>query len=642
MLYGLFALSSFQVQSSDYKSAVWQIEGERVQGTGFFIDRTHFVTTFHFLESVFMSQNKTKKLFPNFLIKRGLKDINIVLSQPGNPNFLKIKQIVGLSYAYDLAILEIKGKTSHYLDLIDSQPKNLEPFTLLAYAKLGSANRLWTEHKIRALFIDKIFSYSIKSPYFENLSGMSGAPLINDKGQVVAVFTSSDVDTRLGAKTGITNMRAVKTHYLKTMIEDVRKRTQSLNIFSEAVDSAFLKEKKHVYDLALKGNPLYQYILADKLSIRDEQSFLLSLMENGKNFTDNSFEARLYWLEKAALNGLAPAQFELAFDLYLVKTGRLDSSKSVYWIKKSAEQAYAPAQHAVALFYKIGPDKNLNQRFHWMEKSAKQAYTPAQYELALMYKEAEGVEKDLSKSFYWMKEAAERAYAPAQYELALMYKEAEGVEHSLELSFYWMKKSAEQNHQGAQQELAFIYKKGEGVKQDFLLAIYWFKKIAKTGSYLALYELVDIYSQGATKDLELASQLFAQAEEEKNATPMERAKGLLNFEEHEKDKTKIFETVLNLAKTSVHVVSLYKLAQMYAKGEGTQLQPQLAFKWMKKAAERSYTPAQYELAQMYEKGKGTKRQPQLAVHWLEKASLGRHPLALEKLSCHNIFSPKSL
>ena len=652
IIYFFFIISSFPAQSSDPKSnpklAVWEIRGGSVSGSGFFIDKKHFVTAFHVVESIFNSRYRSDKIFSK-LFRKDLTFPNISLSQDNNPNILKIKGVVALSYIFDLAVLEIDGETSHYLSLAND-PMKTNSLTLLGYRD-G-----FKEIKASGEVMDKSIFYNLKTAPFL-IHGMSGGPIINNKAEVEAVLSSSSNPRLIELLTEpyyVEDMIvvAVKAHYIKEIMK-FQKRSETLSEFLKVVDSSLLKQKRDLYNLALEGRALEQYILSYKLRISKEQDFFFKLMRADKVIASNNEDISIYWLKKAASNDLAPALYELSMYLFgrgsrlyfqsslNDKESKEDLIQSGYYMEEAAKLDYAPAQFMTAVFYHKGLNKNLEKAFYWMKKSAEQDYVLAQYSLALMYKEAEGVEQDLKQSFYWMKKSAELGNARAPYDLALMYKEAEGVEQDLKQSFYWMKKSAELGDERAPYELALMYKRAEGVKQDFKQAIHWLEKVNKTESYLHLYELASLY--GLEKNFELAGQFFIQAEEQKKASPVEIVK-LLELQNNKESKTKIFETVKELAKGSSYAVSQYKLAQIYAKGEGTKPEAQLAFKWMKKSAEQGYTPAQYELSQMYAKGMGTKPHSLQASYWLAEAALGNHPLALkERTDCHNVFLfPQSL
>lgn len=65
----------------------------------------------------------------------------------------------------------------------------------------------------------------------------------------------------------------------------------------------------------------------------------------------------------------------------------------------------------------------------------------------------------------------------------------------------------------------------------------------------------------------------------------------------------------------------YGLAGMYAKGEGTQKDPQLAGEWMQKAAMQRYTLAMRAYAIALEKGEmGFDRDINQAVHWYNQCN----------------------
>ena len=71
----------------------------------------------------------------------------------------------------------------------------------------------------------------------------------------------------------------------------------------------------------------------------------------------------------------------------------------------------------------------------------------------------------------------------------------------------------------------------------------------------------------------------------------------------------------------------YRLALIYMKGWGIDVNRGLAFYWIKKAAEQGFAPAQYTLANMYREGWGIDANRGLAFYWIKKAAEKGYALA---------------
>ncbi|MGC6404714.1 MAG: tetratricopeptide repeat protein [Candidatus Comchoanobacterales bacterium] len=144
------------------------------------------------------------------------------------------------------------------------------------------------------------------------------------------------------------------------------------------------------------------------------------------------FEGRHYkdafiWFKKAAIQGDAPAQAELAnmyFDGFGVEP---NIDNAIEWYEKAANQDYLPAQLELANIYYIGDvvDLNYDDAFKWYQAAAKSNHPEAQYFLGLMYQNGDGVNENLGEAIYWLGKAAEQGDVVAQQDLSRIYLDAE-------------------------------------------------------------------------------------------------------------------------------------------------------------------------------------------------------------------------
>jgi len=122
------------------------------------------------------------------------------------------------------------------------------------------------------------------------------------------------------------------------------------------------KSEKLLLNSAMKGSLRAQYQLA--LLIRNHQIKHLKAMKTTWQ----------QWIKRAAKNGYAPAQYELA------KTYQnISKNKSYDWMMRSARQGYAPAQYGLYQYFSsgFGVNKNNYMAYKWKEYSAGQGYLPA-------------------------------------------------------------------------------------------------------------------------------------------------------------------------------------------------------------------------------------------------------------------------
>jgi len=91
-------------------------------------------------------------------------------------------------------------------------------------------------------------------------------------------------------------------------------------------------------------------------------------------------------------------------------------------LEKAAEQGDAMAQLDIAFCYNNGKgvEQCYSKAAYWYEKAAEQGLPQSQFNLALCYRKGEGVEQSLSKAAYWYEKAAEQGHAKAQHNLRLL------------------------------------------------------------------------------------------------------------------------------------------------------------------------------------------------------------------------------
>ena len=103
--------------------------------------------------------------------------------------------------------------------------------------------------------------------------------------------------------------------------------------------------------------------------------------------------------------------------------GRILMSEAVKWYRKAAEQGLAAAQYNLAFIYAndkaqsirgnmpdTGVPVNYAEAVKWYRKAAEQGYAMAQVNLGLMYAEGLGVPEDYVRAFMWSAVARMQVY----------------------------------------------------------------------------------------------------------------------------------------------------------------------------------------------------------------------------------------
>jgi len=85
-----------------------------------------------------------------------------------------------------------------------------------------------------------------------------------------------------------------------------------------------------------------------------------------------------------------------------------DDAQAVIWYRKAAEQGLALAQNDVAFAYLNGKGvlQDYTQAATWFRKAAEQDNANAQYNLGVLYYTGDGVPQDFSESYFWLNIAA--------------------------------------------------------------------------------------------------------------------------------------------------------------------------------------------------------------------------------------------
>lgn len=222
-------------------------------------------------------------------------------------------------------------------------------------------------------------------------------------------------------------------------------------------------------------------VLTKKAEAGDaEAQFALGMMhrdgfnydKDGKFLNDETIE----WLQKAANQGHAKAQFNLAAAYSFGRGVPKDTAKAMELYQKAAAQGNSDAQyHLATVYYKgnNGVTKDLAKAAELFQSAAAQGNVNAQGRLGGMYLKGEGVPKDLAKAAEWWHKAAEQGAAQAQFKVGWMYRNGIGMPKNSAKAAEWLTKAAAQGDEVAQGTLGGMYWTGEGVPTDRVLAYAW-------------------------------------------------------------------------------------------------------------------------------------------------------------------------
>lgn len=167
-----------------------------------------------------------------------------------------------------------------------------------------------------------------------------------------------------------------------------------------------------------------------------------------------------FWYEKSAKQDYAPAQFAMveavrnrlqnkmpsrgwlaSIIYYLQIILPQDNAGAEKWLRKAAENGHAEAQFQLAWSYHgHGVPKDLKQAIKWYEKAAESGSQKAQNTLGSMYYSGRQVEKNYTKAFNWhLKASKQDGYTNSRFRLIQMYENGIGVEKDYIMAYAWMK-----------------------------------------------------------------------------------------------------------------------------------------------------------------------------------------------------------
>ncbi|MEM8877227.1 MAG: peptidoglycan-binding protein [Pseudomonadota bacterium] len=157
-------------------------------------------------------------------------------------------------------------------------------------------------------------------------------------------------------------------------------------------------------------------------------------------------------------------------------------------LRKAAQEGDALAQHEVARRFSEGRaiPQDLEAAADWYQRAAAQGLAPAQYALATLYEKGNGVDQDVSMAEMWYKRAADQGNRKAMYNLAVMLSAGAKGTPDYTGAAPWFRRAAELGLRDSQFNLGVMHARGLGVNQDNIEAFKWFAVAAAQGDKEAI------------------------------------------------------------------------------------------------------------------------------------------------------------
>ena len=302
------------------------------------------------------------------------------------------------------------------------------------------------------------------------------------------------------------------------------------------------------------------------------------------------------WLRKAADQGSARAQFDLAIAFRHGIGVTADPDASMIWLRKAAEEGLPQAQayYGALMSDGIGISKDEAQAVEWLRKGAEQGDPDAQYNLGLAIQSGRGVARDLPAAIVWLQRAADQGQADAESKMAYFLMTGSGVPKDSAAGFVYLRSAVGHGSVEAMSNLGGVYLRGDGVPRDPEEARRWFQRAADANMPAAQYQLGLMLGKG-----------------EGGARDPGAGAGWVR---------KAAERGYPRAQNT--------LAKLLFTGEGVPQNKPEGIEWLRKAADQGLAESQVVLAMCLNAGDGTPRNPPEAERYFRMAAGQEHPEAL--------------
>ncbi|KAI9184005.1 Chitin synthase 4 [Blastocladiella emersonii ATCC 22665] len=287
------------------------------------------------------------------------------------------------------------------------------------------------------------------------------------------------------------------------------------------------------------------------------------------------------------------------------------------------------------------------EAFKMCKKAAASGNVEAQFHLAECYETGVCSEKgkpDYAKALNMYMQATKHGHGESAYRVAVYHENGRGTSKSPPRALQFYQKAGALGHPGACFRLGMAELHGElGLAVNPRNGVKWLKHAAASATpdhCEGLYELALLHETGIDHvvfvDYEYSVKLLREAAQLGHVTSMYR---LGSYYEHGNHVAKSGATSFGYFKAAAergHPDSMFGVASWYLTGNREASVPQsdeLAFEWMKKAAEAGLIKAFFALGYLYEEGIGVPAEDfQQAKLWYERALAKGDKRAAPKLA----------
>jgi TPR repeat protein len=203
-----------------------------------------------------------------------------------------------------------------------------------------------------------------------------------------------------------------------------------------AINAAYLERsslaKSHDKSFKLKNAPATTTTAEDSSA-----QYQLGLRYYSGDAVTKDRAQAVFWFRRAAYNGHAEAQYDLAYCLeHGLGIARADRENAFYWYRCAAEQGHAEAQYKMAKCYEFGSlvkAQDHKKAFNWYCQAAENGHAKAQFRLALCFQSGFGTKPDLLAAIHWCLMAIDNGHETASKTLTELLAERKRLLEFFEL-----------------------------------------------------------------------------------------------------------------------------------------------------------------------------------------------------------------
>ena len=333
------------------------------------------------------------------------------------------------------------------------------------------------------------------------------------------------------------------------------------------------------------------------------------------------YETAVPLLQKAADLGVILAQYKLG-EMYQLGDGvEQDYDKAFHYYKLAADQDAPEALTAVGYFYGqgLGTEQNLDEMLKYYNRAAEMGEPMAQFNLGCCYRDGTGVKQDYGKMHEYYRLAVEKGNADAQFNLGYAYQVGLGVEPDYNEAYRLYQLSADQGFPVAMFAVGDCCFLGNGVEKDLQQAAEWYRKSLDAGyvpdetDRAHMKEVLGTEAPGTEAPGTEAPAAEMTPEELYQAGKAAYDAG---------DYAKAMEYYRRAADAG-SADGLRSIGNLYANGEGVEVDPKKAREYYDLAAAQGDAKSFYNIAILYQYGEGERQDTGKAVeYYLKSGEMG--------------------